>query len=139
MRPAALLAALVLVASCRESGVAAQHRVPGGDAERGERALVRYGCGGCHTIPGVAGAEGAVGPPLTRFAARTYVAGRIRNEPAGLVKWIRDPWDIDSATAMPDLGVTESDARDIAAYLYRLGANRLGPPHLISERAITGH
>lgn len=133
------MAAVLLLASCRESGVVAQHRVPGGDAERGARALVRYGCGGCHTIPGVAGAEGAVGPPLTRFAERTYVAGRLRNEPEGLMKWIRDPIAIDSATAMPDLGVSESEARDIAAYLYGLSTNRLGPPHLFSERAITGH
>jgi cytochrome c1 len=136
---AALLAALLLAMACRESGTVSQHRVPGGDAERGERALVRLGCGSCHVIPGVAGAEGGVGPPLTHFADRSYVAGRLRNEPVALVKWIRDPMDVDSATAMPDLGVTESEARDIAAYLYTLSANRLGPPHLIPQRVITGH
>jgi cytochrome c1 len=36
------------------------------------------------------------------------------------MRWIRDPPGVDAKTAMPRLGVTEPDARDIAAYLYTL-------------------
>ena len=65
----------LLVASCRETGVIPRHRIAGGDPERGERAIMAYGCGSCHVIPGVPAAEGRVGPPLTappppRTAAR---------------------------------------------------------------------
>jgi cytochrome c2 len=35
-------------------------------------------------------------------------------------EWIRHPRNISPHTAMPDTGVTVTDARDIAAYLYTL-------------------
>lgn len=133
------LLVVALLAGCQEGGVVPQQRVPGGDAARGKDALVSYGCGSCHRIPGVPAATGLVGPPLDDFASRSYVAGRLHNEPAQLVAWIRNPQAIDSATAMPNLGVTERNARDIAAYLYTLGADRLGPAHLIPARTIPGH
>lgn len=79
-----------------------------------------YGCHSCHTIPGVAGAEAVVGPPLTGWAERVYIGGRVANTPENLVRWIMDPHAIDQATAMPDVGVSEADARDIAAYLFTL-------------------
>lgn len=132
-------ATLLILGGCHEEGVVSQQRVTGGEPERGERAILVYGCGSCHVIPGIPAAEGRVGPPLTDFADRTYIAGRLRNEPVGLVRWIRDPQSVDSATAMPDLAVTEADARHIAAYLYTLTANRLGPPNPISGRLIPTH
>ena len=92
----------------------------GGSATRGRAAIQAHGCGSCHTIAGVPGATAAVGPPLTRIAERAYVGGVITNTPDNLVRWIRDPKAIDSLTAMPTLGVTEAEARDIAAYLYAL-------------------
>lgn len=135
---AALLLSLVATA-CSETGVIARHRVAGGDATRGRQAIVAYGCGSCHVIPGVPAAEGRVGPSLADVADRAFVAGRVPNEAAALVRWIRDPRSIDSLTAMPDLGVTDGDARDIAAYLYTLGSDRLGPPHPIPARNLPGH
>jgi cytochrome c len=91
-----------------------------GDAERGRRTIERYGCGSCHTIPGVHGADKLVGPSLERMASRTYVAGVLVNRPDNLVAWIQDPPGIDPLTAMPRLGVTEPEARDIATYLCTL-------------------
>jgi len=91
-----------------------------GDADRGAALMVHYGCGSCHVIPGVTGARGSVGPGLGGFADRAYVGGVLPNEPAGLVRWLIDPPLHSPQTAMPDLGVDEADARDMAAYLYTL-------------------
>jgi cytochrome c1 len=92
----------------------------GGDPYDGKEALLRYGCGACHTIPGVQRANGLVGPPLAGIARRVYVAGVLYNTPDNLMLWIRNPPGVDPLTAMPDTGVTEGDARDIAAFLYTL-------------------
>ena len=94
--------------------------VLGGDAARGERVIEEMGCGECHVIPGVGGADGMVGPPLTRWARRSYIAGTLPNAPDNLIKWIMDPHAVEPGTAMPELGVNEQQARDMAAYLYTL-------------------
>ena len=117
----AAVALLGLAAACDDRGQQVSMAIPESDPERGERAIAKYGCGACHTIPGIAGANATVGPPLDGFARSVYVAGVVPNLPDDLVLWIVDPPAIDPRTAMPDLGVTESDARDIAAYLYTAG------------------
>ena len=98
----------------------AAQEVYGADPDRGARAMVAHGCGACHVIPGVTGARGSVGPPLNGFSERAYVAGVLPNEPGGLVRWLMNPPAHSPETAMPDLGVTEPEARDMAAYLYTL-------------------
>ncbi len=120
-----VMAALVLsaaLAACeggRTVGEAAE--IPtGGDATRGRDLIGHFGCGSCHTIPGVDGAEGVVAPPLTMFARRTFVGGELPNTPENLVRWIQSPKTIEPGTAMPALGINEQQARDIAAYLYTL-------------------
>jgi cytochrome c1 len=61
-----------------------------------------------------------VGPPLSGLVYRDYIAGVLVNTPDNLMRWIRDPHGVDPMTAMPNTGVTASDARDIAGYLYSL-------------------
>lgn len=112
---------VLMLAGCdalRERPPARQ--VPGGDPSRGPAALATYGCGACHRIPGVDRAEGRVAPPLDDYGDRAFVAGVLANTPDNLVRWIRYPTQVNPPTAMPDLGVTEQDARDMAAYLYTL-------------------
>jgi len=92
----------------------------GGVPSRGKDIIRRYGCSTCHTIPGVEGARGQVGPSLEGIASRAYLAGKLPNTPANMIKWIRTPQDVQPGTAMPELGVTEQDGKDIAAYLYTL-------------------
>jgi len=92
----------------------------GGDPEAGRAALSRRPCGGCHVIPGVRNATGAVGPSLDGFASRAYIDGRLQNTPDNLVAWIVDPHSIDPPNAMPATGVTPKEARDMAAYIYTL-------------------
>ncbi|MEU5789775.1 c-type cytochrome [Micromonospora purpureochromogenes] len=91
-----------------------------GRPDRGAELIAQYGCGSCHTIPGVNRADGLVGPPLTRFGARSYIAGQLPNNADNLQRWIADPQAVEPGTAMPNLGVTAIDAQDIAAYLYTL-------------------
>ncbi len=112
----ALLAAAVLAAACSDEPVTA---IPG-DPKAGRAALERYQCGACHTIPGVGGANASVGPPLTEYGQRVYIAGKFPKEPALLAKWIQDAPALAPQTAMPNVGVTDADARDIAAYLLQL-------------------
>jgi cytochrome c2 len=92
----------------------------GGDPARGPALMRKYGCQSCHTVPGVAGADGLVGPPLAGIASRSSIAGVLPNAPDNMLRWIRDPKSVDPLTAMPNTGVTPSDARHIAAYLYTL-------------------
>lgn len=124
---AALLATVMMGAVACGCGTAREdppkRQVPGGDPDRGRDALATYGCGGCHAIPGVEHGRGLVAPPLDDFADRAFVAGIMSNNSENLVRWIVDPRGIDPRTAMPDLGVPEQDARDMAAYLYTLRAH----------------
>ncbi len=91
-----------------------------GATVRGKQVIEQKNCGSCHTIPGIPGAEGVVGPPLTMFASRSFIAGELPNTPENLAKWIENPRMIEPKTAMPDLGVSPSQAQDAAAYLYTL-------------------
>jgi cytochrome c1 len=94
--------------------------VTGGDPARAPALMRHYGCVACHTIPGVPGADGLVGPPLTAMASRGYIGGVLPNAPDNMIRWLLDPPAVDSLTAMPKVGLTELEARHIAAYLYTL-------------------
>jgi mono/diheme cytochrome c family protein len=93
---------------------------PTADPRRGLTALHQHGCHACHVIPGVTGSDVHVGPPLAGIASRQLIAGSAPNNPEQMVRWLRDPKSIDPWTAMPDLGVGERAARDMAAYLATL-------------------
>lgn len=92
----------------------------GGDARRGHELIDRAGCGSCHVIPGIRSAQGRAGPPLDGIAKRSYVGGALPNTPSNMVAWVQHPRRLDPATAMPDLGLTDTEARDVATYLYTL-------------------
>ncbi|MBI1299504.1 c-type cytochrome [bacterium] len=91
-----------------------------GNIENGRAVLEDYGCGSCHTIPGVPGANSLVGPPLNGWAERSFIAGKLPNEPEHLEQWVRFPQAIEPGTAMPNMDVTEEDAVDMVAYLFSL-------------------
>lgn len=104
----------------RAAAIRPYRDVPGGDVERGRRALLKYDCGSCHRIPGVEGANGTKGQPLAGLAYRTDIVGAAANTPEDVVRWIRKPKSIYPETAMPDLNVSEQEALDMVAYLYSL-------------------
>jgi cytochrome c1 len=121
---AALAAALALAGGLAFGGYLQQVRaaraaeLTGGDPGRGRVLTVRYGCSACHRTPGVWPAGEGVGPPLDNLSQRVYIGGVLLNTPANLVAWIVDPRAIDPLTAMPRTGISEPEARDVAAYLY---------------------
>jgi len=116
-RISVILAALLTISACsQESPVSNIDANP----ERGRIALTQYACHACHMIPGITGSEVFVGPRLDGIASRPLIAGDLPNNPDTLIAWIRHPKTIDPQTAMPDMGVTEQHARDMAAYLSTL-------------------
>ena len=112
------LAGAGLLACAEKSSPARQ--IVGADAKRGLALIERQGCGACHDTPGVAWPRGQVGGPLAGFADRALIAGRFPNRPDVLVNWLRDPPALSPTTAMPATGLSETQARDVAAYLYTL-------------------
>lgn len=114
-RAAALPSAAIAVA-----GERAQEPLRPGNREAGRNAIKQYLCATCHEIPGFPGAENEVGPRLAGFAKQRYIGGMLLNTPENRVRWLRDPRAVDPHSAMPNLGLTEQDARDIAAYLAEL-------------------
>ena len=95
-------------------------QVSGGEPQRGKELVRTYGCVACHAIPGIAHTGSNVGPPLHKMGLRAYVGGVLPNTPEDLVRWLRNPPAVDPRTAMPNLGLSEAEARHVAAYLYTL-------------------
>ncbi|MGH9716353.1 MAG: c-type cytochrome [Candidatus Acidiferrales bacterium] len=120
------VAFLIFVAAGALSGCRGGHTLPSYsvfptiEVEQGKQVIENYKCGSCHTIPGIQGAKGVVGPPLAYFGKRSYIAGNFPNAPGVLVRWIMNAPAMKPKTAMPDLGVPQAEARDAAAYLENL-------------------
>jgi cytochrome c2 len=119
--------ARLLIISCLGAALAACDRGNAagplnfnGNPQRGADLVQHYRCGGCHDIPGIANANGNVGPPLHRIGTRTFIAGFLRNSPENLAFWIQDPQKFLPGNAMPRMGIPPNEARDIAAFLYTL-------------------
>ncbi len=122
---AAMMAVLIVAAIAAGLFWQTQHRststalaMTGGDIARAPDLIRRYGCAGCHTIPGIPGGDGKVGGPLQDLRQRVYVGGVVTNSPDNLIRWIVSPQTFAPRTAMPATGITEAEARDVAAYLY---------------------
>ena len=95
-------------------------KVEGGDPRQGLQLVRQYQCGACHAIPGVQGASGDAGPSLEHMGRLSYIAGRVPNQPANMVRWLRNPPELKPGTLMPVLGISDEEARHMAAYLYTL-------------------
>ena len=122
--PLLLLGVLAAYSGVWRSGVAATEReaarLTGGQPQAGREAMIALGCVACHQVPGFYGTKPQVGPPLAGFALRSFVAGATENTPDKLMQFIRDPRSIAPRSAMPKLPMSESQARDLAAFLYTL-------------------
>ena len=120
-RATSMIAACVLCGSLSSGCQRLGTFVPGLDpaAARGIELTNHYGCASCHDIPG-AQVTGHVGPPLRGVERRAYLAGGLPNTPDQMMELIRFPDRARPGTLMPNLGVSEPDARQLAAFLYTL-------------------
>lgn len=116
-----LLVATGLLCGCHDGQNIPGYTVAtGGSPQRGKQVISQFKCGKCHTIPGIKNANGVFGPPLNFIGRRSIIAGNFPNDPNSLTQWVRSPEQMKPGTAMPDLGLTEQQARDATAYLYTL-------------------
>jgi len=117
---AAPVAIAVLIAQDEAQARVTAEQITGGHADAGKQAIGRYGCGGCHAIPGLNSADGRVGPPLNHMGQRVEIAGVLANNPGNMIRWLQHPQAVVPGNGMPDQPMSDRDARDIAAYLYAL-------------------
>jgi cytochrome c len=118
-RTAAAALLFVALGGCENAGTRAA-RLTGGDPGRGRELVVKYRCGSCHSIPGIEGARGALGPSLDGIHRRERLAGGLPNTPENLRRWIVSPRSVAPGTTMPTLGLSEEEGRHVAAYLYSM-------------------
>lgn len=112
----ALLCAL-LASACSKD---APSRVDGGDPERGRLLVQQYQCAACHFIPEVQGPAGDAGPSLKFMGRLSYIAGGIPNTPDNMIRFLQNPPQVKPGTLMPALGISEEEARHMAAYMFEL-------------------
>jgi cytochrome c oxidase subunit 2 len=92
---------------------------PTGDAGEGKAVYTRSACVGCHTIRGVS--AGVLGPDLTHFGSRALFGAALWPTTAEhLVPWLKDPPALKPGSKMPNLNLTDAEARALAAYLLSL-------------------
>lgn len=117
-RVSAMLLCAVLASACGSQ----QHpsRVEGGDPERGRLLTQQYQCAACHFIPEVQGTNGDAGPSLQYMGRLSYIAGSIPNQPENMVRFLQNPPAVKPGTLMPALGISEQEARHMAAFMYTL-------------------
>jgi len=113
---ALLFASWLMLAGC-SGNMPGRAPHPSSSARSTPDLMIQYGCPACHVIPRVPGAVGQVGPALAGLAQRSYIAGTLPNTPENLVSWIMHPEHFRPGSAMPEMGVTEEDARRIQIML----------------------
>jgi cytochrome c len=113
-----LLCAAALASGCAKEEPAS--RVVGGDPERGRLLVQQYQCAACHFIPEVQGPNGDAGPSLQYMGRLSYIAGSIPNQPENMIRFLQNPPAVKPGTLMPALGITDDEARHMAAFMYSL-------------------
>jgi cytochrome c oxidase subunit II len=84
----------------------------------GEKLFLSKGCVACHSLQAVNAPKGMVGPNLANVGARSYIAaGTLKNTDENLGRWIRNPQAIKKGVLMPSLGLTETEAQALVAFL----------------------
>ena len=87
-------------------------------AADGQKLFMAKGCAGCHSLVAVNAPKGMLGPNLANIGARSWIAaGTLPNTDENLARWIRVPQEIKQGVLMPNLGMSEDEAKAIAGYL----------------------
>jgi cytochrome c oxidase subunit 2 len=84
----------------------------------GQKLFLTKGCAGCHSLVSLNAPKGMLGPNLANIGARSWIAaGTLQNTDENLAHWIRVPQEVKHGVLMPNLGLSETEAQTIAAYL----------------------
>jgi cytochrome c oxidase subunit 2 len=84
----------------------------------GQKLFLAKGCVGCHSLVAFNAPKGMLGPNLANIGARSWIAaGTLPNTDENLAHWIRVPQEVKHGVLMPNLGLSENEAKSIAAYL----------------------
>ena len=88
------------------------------DTLAGSKLFAAKACTGCHSLNAVKFSKALIGPNLANIGSRRYIAaGTLLNTEDNLTHWIQHPWSVKHGVLMPELGLSETDARTLAAYL----------------------
>jgi mono/diheme cytochrome c family protein len=117
----------------------AAHAAPSLDnavAARGKELVDSLGCRGCHAlapdeVAGQLGANKDVAPNLAGIAEKT--------DARWIYGWIRNPRGYSAVARMPNLRLSDDEARAITAYLVTLGQRKPGPADLEARLADPGN
>lgn len=90
------------------------------DVTRGRQLVADKGCVACHAFPDVKWPRGRLGPSLDNFGRQGLIAGQLPNQPADLMRFVRDAPAQVPGTAMPAIPMSDQEARDVVAYLLQL-------------------
>lgn len=118
LRTGAVLLCALLASACGSEKTPS--RVERGDPERGRLLTQQYQCAACHFIPEVQGVGGDAGPSLKYMGRLSYIAGSIPNQPENMIRFLQNPPEVKPGTLMPALGISEEEARHMAAFMYTL-------------------
>jgi mono/diheme cytochrome c family protein len=98
--------------------------LPGADAiARGKNSVVTLGCLGCHKYRG---RGGVLGPDITYVGDKTrhdFDFSHVKGEhtaPQWLFEHFKVPREVSPGSRMPDYGLSDEEARDLAAYMMSL-------------------
>lgn len=111
-----MLLGVMLCTACDHGGAGGE---PGHRADLQEaKVLIAVNCGACHRVPGVARAQGRVGPSLEGISRQQIIAGHFANTPEALTAWIEHPQQLLPGDAMPEMRLSHAQVRTIVDYLY---------------------
>jgi len=122
LRRESLILLLAIAAAGCKPPPDANTAAPLASAERGKQAIERVGCAACHTIEGIAWPQGKAAPALADLNRRGLIAGRLPARPDVLAAFVRDAPSLVPDTAMPAMPLSQSEALDVASYLYAIGS-----------------
>ncbi len=94
----------------------------GGSAAKGKELVETIGCKGCHAIGNDLRMREARGTSYDIAPELTWVGGKVN--PDWLFDWLKNPRHYHPTTRMPNLRLTDVEARDIVAYLTTLKDDR---------------
>jgi cytochrome c oxidase subunit 2 len=85
---------------------------------QGQTLFQQKGCVGCHSLVALNAPPGLIGPNLTDVGAHSWIAaGTLKNTDENLARWIRTPQTVKPGALMPNLGVSEAEAKALVAFL----------------------